>query len=262
MSVATVVSIIESAVVPGTAVVKTVQAAAMGASERLAIKEAARFEQAVARWINSIRTARLMNPANAHFFEFTFGHHSAFQQALSRLAAEEAVLQAGARAVTPLSSTIGVAAGVILPVVGMVAVQMALGAGYYEAREKAKKEGYATGFARGFITGLLAWELRFTIDRFWDNAVSQNAFDESMPGIRANAHNRGLVEGRIAAVAKTDTERKEYLRGLYKLTVVSTAGWTSRSNDWMEQMRARRVQIDYVIELSTAAKKHGIVTVE
>jgi hypothetical protein len=262
MSVATVVSIIESAVLPGSAVVKTVQAVTMGASERLAIREAASFEQAVVRWINSIRSARALNPGNSHLWEFTFSHHSAFQEALSRMAAEEAFLKAGSRAVAPLSSTIGVAAGVILPVVGMVAVQMALGAGYYEAREKARKEEYARGFSRGFITGLLEWELRFTIDRFWDNAVGKNGFDDSMPAIRALAHNKGLVEGRIAAVAKSESERKEYLRGLYKLTVVSKAGWTSRSDDWMEQMRARRVQIDYVIEMSTAAKKHGIVSQE
>jgi hypothetical protein len=262
MSLPTVVSIIESVVLPGAGVVQSVKAVTLGASELAAMREAARFEQAVVNWISRIQSARALNPAGAHLWEFTFGHHTAFQQALSRVAAQEAFLKAGARAVTPLASSIGVAAGVILPVVGMVAVQVALGAGYYEAREKAKKEGYATGFARGFITGLLAWELRFTIDRFWDNAVAQNAFDESIPGIQANAHNRGLVEGRIAAIAKTETERKEYLRGLYKLTVVSKAGWTSRSNDWMEQMRARRVQIDYVIDLSTAAKKHGIVTVE
>ena len=141
----------------------------------------------------------------------------------------------------------------------MVAVQVALGAGYYEAREQAKKAGFNTGFGLGFITGLLQWELRFAIDRFWDNAVSKNAFDELIPVIRANSHNRGLMAGRVAAVAKTDAEKKQYLRGLKKVTVVSAASWTSRSDDWMEQMRARQVQISYVIELAVAARNHQII---
>src|SRR5262249_34027284 len=49
-------------------------------------------------------------------------------------------------------------AAVALPVVGMVAVQVALGAPYYEAREAAKTEQTEIGFGRGFVMGLLEWK--------------------------------------------------------------------------------------------------------
>ena len=124
------------------------------------------------------------------------------------------------------------------------------------------KEGYASGFSKGFITGLLQWELRFTIDRFWDNAVGKNGFDESLPAIRAASQNNGLIKGRLAGLAKDDGEKKRYLLGLHKLTTTSKAGWTSRNDDWMEKMRARQVQISYVIDLQAAALKSGLITVE
>jgi hypothetical protein len=40
---------------------------------------------------------------------------------------------------------------------------------------------------------------------------------------------------------------------------LSKAGWTPRSDDWMERMRARLVQISYVIDLAGAGRKHGMV---
>ena len=195
----------------------------------------------------------------------------AYQSAVAKLAAEEAFITHSARiaaanvAANAAQGTLVAGAGttaaaIIIPVVALVAVGMALGAPYYQAREEAKKEGFASGFSQGFITGLLKWELRFTIDRFWDNAVGRNGFDESLPPIRAASFNTGLLNGRLAGLAKDDNEKSRYLLGLRMLTTVSSAGWTSRSHDWMEQMRARKVQVNYVIDLAAASRRHGLLS--
>jgi hypothetical protein len=229
--------------------------------------------QQTAAWVTRLRYLQSMG-MNSYISEMAgsfVGRSVAFQSALGKIAAEEAFVAHSARiaaanaAATAAEGTLVAGAGttaaaVILPVVALVAVGVALGAPYYQAREEAKKEGYASGFSKGFITGLLKWELRFTIDRFWDNAVAKNGFDEAIPGIRAGAHNRGLLKGRMAGLAKGDDEKKRYLKGLRMLTKTSTAGWTSRSDDWMEQMRARQVQISFVIDLAAAASKHKVLS--
>ena len=43
------------------------------------------------------------------------------------------------------------------------------------------------------------------------------------------------------------------------LTTTSTSGWNPRSEDWAERMRARKVQVDYIIDLAVAARKHGVI---
>ncbi len=239
-------------------------------------RAAARFFHDVPRQI-AAWTARLQQLKRAGDLLYLkdmarlYSGNFAYQSAVAKLAAEEALITHSARiaaanaAATAAEGTLVAGAGttaaaVIVPVVALVAVGLALGAPYYEAREKAKKDEYASGFAKGFITGLLKWELRFTIDRFWDNAVGRNGFDHSMPAIKAAAHNTGLIEGRLAGLAKDDSEKKNYLRALRMMTKTSTAGWTSRSHDWMEQMRARQVQISYVIDLMGAAVRSGMIT--
>lgn len=84
----------------------------------------------------------------------------------------------------------------------VVAVQVALGSGYYLARQQARKDEYASGFSKGLIMGLPQWELRFVIDRFWDNAVAKDAWDEEMPAIRANAHSTGLTSPEVCRVVR------------------------------------------------------------
>jgi hypothetical protein len=226
--------------------------------------------KATAAWIARIQYLKLTNPAYLKFVIESVRGTFAFDAAVARMAAQEAALTQAAR-MAALNATAAATKGtlvagagttiaaVVVPVIGMIAVQMALGAGYYQAREQARKEGYAIGFSKGFITGLLKWELRFTIERFWDNAVGKNAADEAIPKIRANAHNQALIDGRVAGLAKNDEEKKDYLLGLHQMTTTSKAGWTSRSDDWMEQMRARQVQISYVIALAGAAQKNDIV---
>jgi hypothetical protein len=224
-----------------------------------------------AAWLARIQYLRVMNPVYLEVLKATV-KDVAFHSALGKIAANEAVVAHSARmaalnaTAAASKGTLVVGAGttilcVAVPVVAMLAVQLALGAPYYEARQKARKDGYASGFSKGFIMGLLKWELRFAIERFWDNAVDRNHFDESIPRIRANAHNQGLMDGRAGALAVSDDEKNDYLKALRLLTNSSTVGWTPQSDDWMERSRARQVQISYVIELASAAMKSGIIRV-
>jgi hypothetical protein len=253
-------------------VVSIVESATGGVTTTSASMTAAEYTVwATPAWIARIRYLRMMGMDSyiedmaASFLGKPGGP---LQAALTEIAAEEqaVTIAAADAAATAAEGTLIAGAGttvaaIALPVIAMAAVGVALGAGYYQAREEARKHGYDLGFAEGFVTGLLNWELRFTIDRFWDKAVDKNSFDEVIPSIRAKAHNKGMLKGRAAAIALTDKAKKTYLRGLHKLTKTSSAGWTSRSDDWMEQMRARQVQISYVMELATAAMKHGIIKV-
>ena len=228
--------------------------------------------RATAAWVERIRYLRMMGmDTYIETLAANSAKNVAFNSAMGKIAAEEAMaahaaeIAAADATATAAEGTLVAGAGttaaaIALPVIAMAAVGVALGAPYYQARQEAMKEGYASGFSKGFITGLLRWELRFTIDRFWDNAVNKNGFDEALPTIRANSHNKGLLEGRVAGLAKTDGEKKAYLLGLHKLVKTSQAGWTPRSDDWMERMRARQVQISYVIDLATAATKHGLIS--
>ena len=134
----------------------------------------------------------------------------------SRMAALNATATAAKGTLVAGAATTALCVGV--PVVGMVAVQVALGAPYYQAREKARKNGYTSGFAKGLITGLLKWELKFAIERFWDNAVRHHPMDNAIPRIDANSHNQGLIDGRAAGMAKNDEEKKDYLLALRLLT--------------------------------------------
>lgn len=277
MSLEAVVSIVESAAQGGgvTAILIKHSSPAYQAllKHRWAMEFFKNFPKFTANWVTRIqflqRTGSLVQLAQLVRAPTSIY----FEAAMAKLAAEEAFVTHAARmaaanaAATAAEGTLVAGAGttaaaVILPVVAMAAVGVALGAPYYQAREQAKKEEYASGFAKGFITGILQWEVRFTIDRFWDNTVSRHGFDDMMPTIRAAAQNKGLLEGRIAGLAKTDHEKKQYLNGLRKLTKTSTTGWNPQTDDWRERMRARQVQISYVIDLATAAMKHGVIQAE
>ena len=254
MSFETVVSIVEFAVGVGGGAAATTRA--MTAAEHLAFM--------MPRWIERIRFLRAYGE-----YEYIAGllkWSRGAQAAVAHIAAQEAAVAtaaANASAVAAEGTLIAgagtTAAAVVVPVLALAAVGLALGAPYYQAREEARKEGYASGFSKGFICGLLKWPMRNTIDLFWDNAVQKNPFDEALPTIRASSHNTGLLKGRLGGLAMSDSQKKQYLRALRTLTVVSSAGWSARSDDWMEQMRARQVQLGYVIDLAAAAVRHGIL---
>jgi len=231
--------------------------------------------KATAAWAARIQFLKLWNPTYLKYLAMT-QKSVAFHSAMARMAAQEALVAHSAR-MAALNATATAAKGtlvagsattalcVVVPIVGMLAVQVALGAPYYQARQKARQDGYTAGFAKGLITGLLKWELRFAIERFWDNAVLNNPMDEAIPKIYANSHNQGLVDGRAAGIGKDDNEKKDYLLALRLLTNASSVGWTPRTNtgsdygDWMEKERARQVQMGYVIGMASAARKYGFI---
>ena len=274
MSVETVLSIVES----GSGDSAFVELLEMSAAEYQAYARARgamfffqNISQQTAAWVSRIRYLRAMGmDGYIETLAANAGKNVAFHSAMGQIAAEEALVTHSAE-IAALNAEAAAAEGTLvagagttalaigLPVIAMAAVAVALGAPYYQARQEAKREGYASGFSKGFITGLLRWETRFTIDRFWDPALNQNGFDELLPTIRANAHNTGLLKGRVAGLAWTDSEKKIFLTGLHKLVKTSQAGWLPRSDDWMERMRARQVQISFVIDLATAATKRGLI---
>lgn len=273
--VETILSIVESASGDGL----TSELLSMSYAEWLAWARArgaqrffATIGEQTATWVSRIRYLRAAGYGEAYITAIGEGIGSkfvGFHSAMGKLAAEEAYLthsalmaEAAAAEGTLVVGTATVTVVAVMPIVALVAVGMALGAPYYQARKEAEKEGFMSGFSKGFITGLLEWELRFTIDRFWDNALSKNSFYEDLPKIRAASHNNGLIQGRVAGLAKTPSERKQYLKGLRWLTKTSTSGWLSRSDDWMEKARARNVQISYVIDLAGTAVKHRLLRME
>ena len=78
-----------------------------------------------------------------------------------------------------------------LPVVTMVGVYVALGAGYYQARELAREENNKSGFSQGFVMGLLGWEWHQATNRFgrW-GVLNINQFDEAINVIRGKSLQR------------------------------------------------------------------------
>lgn len=145
-----------------------------------------------------------------------------------------------------------------LPIVGMIAVGLALGAGLYQAREAAKKEEFASGFARGFVMGLLKWTWDWAVARFPPH-FKPNPFDPDMHEIQATAYLDGMQQGFLAGTAMTKDMKKLYLLKLRQLSGASTAGWEARSFDQLAQELAKRVQINFVVEMAGAARKHGLI---
>jgi hypothetical protein len=149
-------------------------------------------------------------------------------------------------------------AAVALPVIAVVAVGVALGAPYLQAREAAKKEETVSGFSHGFIMGLLEWKWEWAV-RLFPGYFPPNPYDPAMAQIRALAYLNGMQTGFLAGASLPRAAKKLYLLKLHTLVTTSKVGWTARSDAWQEQMRARRVQISYVIDLAVAARKYGII---
>ena len=152
-------------------------------------------------------------------------------------AATEATVIAGGGA--------GAVVAVALPVIAMVGVFMALGAGYAEARAAVRNESTMSGFSQGFVMGLLGWEWRHAVDRFGVRSATPTPFDEALGYIKANAYNGGMRAGFEAASKLSPDMKKAYLREIRKL-----AGPRGTTN-W-----SRLDQISYVIELGAVARVH------
>jgi len=142
---------------------------------------------------------------------------------------------------------------VIFPVaVAAALVWVALGSGYYQARQIVRNESAMSGFSQGFICGLLRWSYDATLSHFRMPLIMIDVWDEDNNSVRVDAYMDGLRKGFIAGnvVRKPITkELLEKLRMLGNIAQPSTANWQGN----------RLVQRNYVLELAGAARKHGLV---
>ena len=141
-----------------------------------------------------------------------------------------------------------------VPVVTMVGVWVALGSGYYQAREEAKNQNTTSGFSQGFVTAILGWKWNHVVTRFQRTYLSINKMDETMNGIRVNAYHRGLKSGFLAGAALPAEAKKEYV------SKIRSAGNVHSPKEWnSDEDVARNQQISYVIDLATTALRFQII---
>lgn len=137
-------------------------------------------------------------------------------------------------------------------------VWVALGAGYYEARQRVRKQGYMRGFSQGFTMGVLNWQWPAASARFgMRRVIYTNNFDPGIDRIEAVAFNEGLVSGFSLGSSGPEENKKKYRIALRKLAKrTDTAPW-SRDEDL-----ARAQQVDYVVALAGAGVKSGLLVAE
>lgn len=144
-----------------------------------------------------------------------------------------------------------------LPVLTAVGCWVALGSGYYEARQIAKKNETMSGFSQGFVTAILGWKWNQVTSRFQRLHLNINQFDSAMDSIRVNSYHAGLKTGFLAGIVLPPEMRKEYSKKIRRAGNVHGPKEWSRDSDV-----ARNQQISYVIEMATAAVRHGILKPE
>ncbi len=160
-------------------------------------------------------------------------------------------LMYGGAATASLGLTLGV------PIVTAVGVWVALGSGYFQAREEAKKSETLSGFSQGFAMAIIGWKWNNAVDRFRRPYLSINAFDQQMDVIRVNSYHTGLKTGYLAGLALTEPMRKEYSSKIRKAGGIRGPKEWSRNSDI-----ARNQQISYVIEMAAAALRFKIIAAE
>lgn len=141
-----------------------------------------------------------------------------------------------------------------LPVVTAVGVWVALGSGYYQAREEAKNENTLSGFSQGFVMAILKWKWSHVVSRFQRPYISINKFDEKMNAIRVESYHKGLKAGYLAGMVLPDEAKKAYVKKIRAAGNVHAPKEWSRDGDV-----ARNQQISYVIELAATARKMQII---
>ena len=157
-------------------------------------------------------------------------------------------LMYGGAAAGSLALTAGV------PIITAVGVWVALGSGYYQARELAKNENSMTGFAQGFVMAILKWKWHQVVSRFQRPYLRINKFDEEMDSIRVTYYHRGLKAGYLAGTVLSDDAKKDFVKK------IRSGGNVHAPKQWSEDEDiARNQQISYVIELAASALKLQIV---
>ena len=141
-----------------------------------------------------------------------------------------------------------------LPIVTMVGVWVALGSGYYQARQEAKNENTRSGFSQGFVMAILGWKWSHVVTRFRRPYLRINKFDEEMDSIRVNSYHKGLKAGFLAGTALSADAKKEYSRKIRRSgNVHAPKEWSENEDD------ARNQQISYVIDMATTGLKFQII---
>lgn len=141
-----------------------------------------------------------------------------------------------------------------LPAITAVGVWVALGSGYYQAREEAKNQNTMAGFSQGFVMAILKWKWHNVVSRFQRPYLRINKFDEEMDSIRVTSYHNGLKSGFLAGTVMSDEAKKEYVKK------IRTAGNVKAVKQWSEnEYEARNQQISYVIELAGAALRFQII---
>lgn len=141
-----------------------------------------------------------------------------------------------------------------LPVITAVGVWVALGSGYYQAREEAKNQNTMSGFSQGFVMAILKWKWHNVVSRFQRPFLRINKFDEEMDSIRVTSYHKGLKSGFLAGTALSDEAKKEYVKK------IRNGGNVHAPKQWSEdEDTARNQQISYVIDLATTALKLQII---
>jgi hypothetical protein len=155
---------------------------------------------------------------------------------------------------------------VALPVLTQVGVFVALGAGYYEARQAARNEETASGFSFGLVCGMIGWKWDHVTDHFRRKYFKMNPFDDQMDAIRVNSFNQGLLAGYLAGRALPPDAQMRYLKMFRDdagRTRPSSAEWKSHADPTdesmaaqMERARAWYVQTNYVMDLAIASRAY------
>jgi hypothetical protein len=144
-----------------------------------------------------------------------------------------------------------------VPIVTMVGVWVALGSGYYQAREDAKNENTISGFSQGFVMAISDWKWNHVATRFNRPHLIINHFDAKMDEIRVESYHRGLKSGFLAGIALPPEARKEYIHKIRKAgNIHSPKEWSRNADD------ARNQQVSYVIEMAAAARRYQIIKTE
>ncbi|HMS40618.1 MAG TPA: hypothetical protein PKE69_10350 [Pyrinomonadaceae bacterium] len=153
------------------------------------------------------------------------------------------------------AGSLALTAGV--PIITAVGVWVALGSGYYQAREQAKNENTMSGFSQGFVMAILKWKWHNVVSRFQRPYLRINKADEAMNRIRVESYHKGLQSGFLAGSALSDDAKKEYVKK------IRSAGNAYAPKQWSEnEYEARNQQISYVIDLAATAMKLQIIKPE
>lgn len=153
------------------------------------------------------------------------------------------------------AGSLALTAGV--PIITAVGVWVALGSGYYQAREEAKAEEAMSGFSQGFVMAVLKWEWKHVTSRFQRPYLRINHFDPAMDAIRVNSYHDGLMRGFLAGKVMPDDVKKAIVRNLREAGNVHGPKEWSRDSDI-----ARNQQVSYVIELAAAARRKNLIKPE